>query len=102
MAGKARVVSFDRPALGFSPLARDGSVGLGWAGGETRAGIGGTAFLLPLPSLTRFPEASSSPAPRPLSSSSLLFASCLALGCLCCPCSLPLGFMAAYRMKRPM
>ena len=48
MAGKARVVSFDRPALGFSPLARDGSVGLGWAGGETRKRMSGTAFLLRL------------------------------------------------------
>lgn len=41
MAGKARVVSFDRPALGFSPPARDGSVGLGWAGGETRKDMNG-------------------------------------------------------------
>ena len=49
MAGRARVVSFDRPALGFSPPPRDGNVGLGSAAADSRKALPGDMFPARLP-----------------------------------------------------
>lgn len=51
MAKKARVVSFDRPALGFSPPPRDGNVGLGSGAADSRKALPGAVLLALLPPL---------------------------------------------------